>query len=128
MSLRRRPSNKPPDEGPGLQHFDLHFESEQPPTEVLRDCLSLWTGQLADHGYSLISQSDIGISYRRKYWRWYVILLAALLFPIGLLFLLSRVEATITATLEPRSDGGTKLAINGLAPKNVCTAFEELQI
>jgi hypothetical protein len=111
-----------------LQRFDLHFESEQSPAEVLRDCLSLWTGQLADYGYSLISQSDIGISYRRTYWRWYVILLAALLFPIGLLFLLSRADATITATLEPRPGGGTKLAINGLAPKNVCNAFEELQI
>lgn len=94
----------------------------------MRDCLSIWTGQLADHGYSLISQSDIGISYSRKYWHWYVIVLAALFFPIGLLFLLSRADATITATLEPRSDGGTKLAVNGVASKDVCAAFEEMHI
>jgi hypothetical protein len=94
----------------------------------MRECLSIWTSQLADHGYSLISQSDIGISYGRKYWHWYVILLAVLFFPIGLLFLLSRADATITATLEPRLDGGTTLAINGLAPKDVCNAFERMQV
>lgn len=111
-----------------MDQFNLQFETSRSSEDVLRDCLAVWTSQLAEHGYTLVSQSELGISYRRRYWHWYVILMAVLLFPIGLLFLLSRAEATITATVEATDDGGTSLAVTGLANNDVITAFEELQI
>jgi hypothetical protein len=110
-----------------MERFDLRFESEEPPPSVLRECLAIWTGQLAENGYGLVSQSDVGVSYRRKYWRWYVIALAIFLFPIGLLFLLVKEEATITATIAPQGTGSV-LLITGTAPKNVRAAFEVLEI
>jgi hypothetical protein len=110
-----------------MERFDFRYESKRPPTSVLRECLAVWTGQLAENGYTLTSQSDVGVSYRRKYWRWYAIALAVLLFPIGLLFLLVKEEATITATIATEGTGSV-LLITGTAPRNVRDAFEVLEI
>jgi hypothetical protein len=110
-----------------MEQFDLEFRAEKSPKEILRECLAVWTGQLADNGYALTSQSDVGVSYSRKYWRWYIIALAVFLFPIGLLFLLVRDEATITATIS-HENGESVLVVNGTAPTNVREAFEDLEI
>jgi hypothetical protein len=112
-----------------MKYFDLEFESDQAPSDLLRDVLSTWTGQLAANGYTLTSQSDLAVTYHQKFRRWYIIALAILLFPIGLLFLLAADDATITATVD-RDDETKKsiLLINGRGPKNVRKGFEALQI
>lgn len=110
-----------------MRRFDLEIETSETPDDLRRDFLSSWTAELAACGYSLTSQSDVGVTYAKKYRRWYIILLAVLLFPIGLLFLLARDEAAITATVEPDDDtGGAVLLIRGLAPRYLVKAFEKL--
>jgi len=112
-----------------MKYFDLEFTSPKSRDEVRREVLSVWTPQLAANGYSITSQSDIGVTYSRKYRRWYIILLAILFFPIGLLFLLATDEATITAAVEKDDDtGGTELLVNGWAPKNVRRGLADLEV
>lgn len=112
-----------------MKYFDLEFETDKPPTTVRRELLSVWTGELAGVGYSLSSQSDIGVTYSRKYRRWYIIALAILLFPIGLLFLFAADEATIAATIDQDDDSGhTILIVNGTGPKNVRQGLAEMEI
>lgn len=112
-----------------MKHFDLEFDSAKQPQDLLREALAACTGQLAANGYMLTSQSEVAITYHRKYRHWSVILLAVALFPLGLLALLITDDATITATIEPDDNtGGSILVINGLAPKNVRTAFASLHL
>jgi len=109
------------------QLLEIDLETDKPPETVLREAMSTWTGPLADNNFSLSNQSDVAVVYQRRYWPWYQIAFAIVLFPIGLLALLWRKEATITATVEP-NDEGSILSIRGDAPKNVRDAFEGMQI
>jgi hypothetical protein len=112
-----------------VKYFDLEFESQKQPADLLRDCLASFTGQLASNGYMLTSQSEVTVTYHRKYRHWGVILLAIVFFPIGLLALLITDDATITATVEPDEDtGGSVLIVTGTGPKNVRDGFETLQL
>jgi hypothetical protein len=112
-----------------VKYFDLEFESHKQPADLLRDCLANFTGQLAANGYILTSQSEVAVTYHRKYRHWGVILLAIVFFPIGLLALLITDDATITATVEPDdSTGGSVLIVTGTSPKNVREGFETLQL
>jgi hypothetical protein len=112
-----------------VKYFDLEFDSEKQPADLLRDCLITLNGELAANGYMLTSQSDVAVTYHRKYRHWGVILIAIVFFPIGLLALLITDDATITATVEPGSaTGGARLSIAGQGPKNVRRGFEEMQI
>jgi hypothetical protein len=112
-----------------MKYFDLEFESTKEPDEVMRETITSWTGPLAANGYTLTSQSDIAVTYHRKYRHWFVIVLAIFFFPIGLLFLLITDDATITATVERDDEtGGTALIINGNGSKNVRKGFEALEV
>jgi hypothetical protein len=112
-----------------MKYFDLEFESSKEPADLLRETLVAWTGQLAANGYTLTSQSDVAVTYHRKYRHWLVIVLAICFFRIGLLFLLVTDDATITATIDRDDDtGGSVLIINGKGPKNVRKGFETLQV
>ncbi|HKT83044.1 MAG TPA: hypothetical protein VJQ84_04325 [Solirubrobacterales bacterium] len=107
----------------------LEGRSQKAPADLLRDCLATFTGQLAVNGYMLASQSEVAVTYHRKYRHWGVILLAIVFFPIGLLALLITDDATITATVEPDEDsGGSVLILTGTGPKNVRSAFENLRL
>ena len=111
-----------------MKYFDLEFETPKQQQEVLREALAACTGQLAANGYMLTSQSEVAITYHRKYRHWGVILLAVVFFPIGLLALLITDDATITATIEPDDgSGGSVLVINGKAPKNVRRASKSCE-
>jgi hypothetical protein len=111
-----------------MRDFHLEFEAGKPPNQLLREILRDWTGDLAANGYRLTSQSEVGVSFHRKYRHWGVILLAILLFPIGLLFLLITEDATITATVEPIDAAGSRLLVSGRGPKNVRRALETMEV
>lgn len=101
-----------------MKDFNFQHGLDQPPTDVLREVVSDLTEPLAKYGYSLTSQTEMAVTYHRKYRPWWVILLAILTFPIGLLFLLITESATVTATVEG-ANGGTRLIVNGSAPKRL---------
>src|SRR4051794_3387966 len=108
----------------GVKYFDYEYPTTKSAATVQRELLQSWTGQLGAWGYDLTSQSEVGVTYSRKYRRWWVILLAIITFPIGLLFLLITDTSVITATIEPDDDtGGSVLVINGSAPKKVREGF-----
>jgi hypothetical protein len=112
-----------------MKRFEFEFPSAKPADTVRRELLQAWTGPLAGWGYDLTSQSDVGVTFSRKYRRWYLILLAVCLFPIGLLFLLVSETAVITATIDPdQGNGGSVLAVSGTAPKKVAGAFATLEV
>jgi hypothetical protein len=109
-----------------VKRFDFQHELDEPPTEVLRKVVSEWTEPVASYGYALTSQTDVAVTYHRKYRPWYVIVGAILFFPIGLLFLLITESATISATVEAR-DGGTLLIISGSGPKRLREGLSTLR-
>jgi hypothetical protein len=112
-----------------MKYFDLEFKTDKASDTVRRELLQTSTGALAGWGYDLTSQSDVGVTFSRKYRKWWIIVLAVCLFPIGLLFLLVAETATITATIEPDDDsGGSVLIINGTAPKKVVQGFGTLEV
>jgi hypothetical protein len=110
-----------------VQDFHVEYRTTKPRQDVLRECLEVWTGQLGAHGYQLTSQTDVGLSYHRKYRPPWLIIPIVLLFPIGLLFLLVRYDATITATIAPEADGSLLVA-SGKGPKKVREAFENMEV
>ena len=112
-----------------MKRFDLEIETTESIDDLRREFLTSWTGELAACGFSLTSQSDVGVTFSRRYRRWYVIVLAILLFPIGLLFLLVTDEATITAAVEPDDDtGGSVLIVRGKASKEIRDGFERMRL
>ena len=112
-----------------MKYFNLEFQSDKRPADLLRETLVSWTGQLADNGYALTSQSEVAVTFHRKYRHWAVILLAIVFFPFGLLALLITEDATVTATIDRGDDGdGSVLVVNGRAPCNVRRAFEVMEV
>jgi hypothetical protein len=110
-----------------VKDFQYAYVSKNPPPDVLRECLSTWNGELADNGYSLTTQSEIGLTYHKKYRPWWLVFPVVLFFPLGLLALLITSDAHITATITPIDDG-SKLDVSGKGSKYVREAFEELQV
>jgi hypothetical protein len=51
-----------------------------------------------------------------------------LLFPIGLIFLVYKQEAQITATVSPTSANGSSLTVAGRGPKAVDQAFAQMEV
>lgn len=111
-----------------MKFFDYEFETQKSSTNVRREVLSTLTPQLAANSYTLSSQSDVGVTYSRTYRRWYIILAAICLFPVGLLFLLATDEATITAAVKDGASGGSILTVNGRGPKNVRQGLEAMEV
>lgn len=53
-----------------MKYFDLEFATPKQQQEVQREALAACTGQLAANGYMLTSQSEVAITYHRKYRHW----------------------------------------------------------
>ena len=110
-----------------MQDFTRELITEKGPATLLTECISEWTGQLSDYNYKLTTQSEAGLTFHKRYTPWWMIFPILLLFPIGLLFLFVKSDATITATFTA-TDGGTRMLVSGKAPKKVTEAFAEMEI
>jgi hypothetical protein len=110
-----------------MQDFKRELTTEKPPATLLREFVAESSGQLAKHNYVLTTQSEAAVSFHKRYWPTWAIAVALLLFPIGLLALFAKDDATITATFTPEGNG-TRLLVTGKAPKGVAAAFEEMEI
>ena len=76
-------------------------------------------------GYRLTDQAPSGATFSRHFRTWPIRLLAVLLFPIGLVFLVFKREETITMSFEPAAVG-TKVVIAGEGPRKVRRQFAQL--
>jgi hypothetical protein len=105
-----------------FEHFEHEFSRD-----VSQDELLGWlTPAFAQQNYNLTTQSDQSYTYTRRYHPGGIIFLAVILFPIGLLFLLSeKRSAAITATLA-EADGSIRVKLRGHAPPKLRRQLEEL--
>jgi hypothetical protein len=110
-----------------VQDFARELTTEKPPATLLREFVAECSGQLAKHNYVLTSQSEAAVSFHKRYWPKWAIVVAVVLFPIGLVALFAKDDATITATFTPEG-GGTRLLVTGKAPGGVAAAFAEMEI
>lgn len=110
-----------------MRDFSREMTTPKAPSTVLTECLQEWNGPLGDYGYSLTTQTDRSLTYNRTYRSWAVWVVCVLLFPIGLLALLVRSQAPITATITPEDDQ-TRVFVAGRAPHGLRQAFESMEL
>ena len=110
-----------------MQDFTREITTDKQPATLLTECISDWSGQLAQHNYVLTTQSEIGLTYHKRYWPKWAIVIAILFFPFGLVALFAKDDATITATFTP-SDSGTVMLVSGKGPKAVAEAFAAMEV
>ncbi len=110
-----------------MQDFTREITTEKPPATLLTESMSEWTGQLSDYNYQLTTQSEAGLTFHKRYTPWWMVFPIVFLFPIGLLFLFVKSDATITATFTPEGSG-TRVLVSGKAPKKVAEAFAEMEL
>jgi hypothetical protein len=130
--------------GQGMEDFTHQWELEKSAEQARRDMGTNLPPRLSRWGYRMITQDDSTMAFERTYAPWYVVVLAVLLFPIGLLFLLRkraigllfllirkrivllflliRKRASLVFTIEP--DGQTsKMTANGRATPKLRNAL-----
>jgi hypothetical protein len=110
-----------------MRDFTRELTTPKAHSTVLAECLEEWNGPLGDYGYKLVTQSEVGLTYNRTYRPWPVWVVCVLLFPLGLLALLVRSEAPITATITPE-DEETRVFVSGRAPKGLRRAFQGMDL
>jgi hypothetical protein len=110
-----------------VKDFTREIVTDKQPATLLMECISEWSSQLAKHNYVLTTQSEAGLSFHKRYWPKWAIVVAVLFFPLGLVALFAKDDATITATFTP-SDSGTVMLVSGKAPKSVVHAFQEMEV
>lgn len=111
-----------------MRDFTYTFETSKNQSTLLRECLAEWNPQLSSHGYQLTTQSEIGLTYLRRFRPWWIVFPVILLFPIGLLFLIYKQEAQITATVSPNEGSGSSLTVTGTGPKAIAEAFAQMEV
>jgi hypothetical protein len=109
-----------------VKSFSCDIQTSKPPNRVRTEALVSLTEPLARYGYVLTTESELGLTFARKYRPWWVWMLVAVTFPIGLLFLFVTDTATVTVVLEPEQSG-TLVRVAGLGEPKVGQAFESMQ-
>jgi hypothetical protein len=102
---------------------DVGFRYDKPPEEALREWAGFYTEWLASNGYLMVAQSLGTITYWRRYFPSWSIAVAVLFFPIGLLALLARRDATLVVTAAAES-GGTRVDVRGDAHRPIARELE----
>lgn len=110
-----------------MKIFQQERQSPKQAAELLPEVVTGLSGPLASAGYVLQTQSERIVTFGRSYRPWFVWIGVVLFFPLGLLFLLYKEEATITVVLEPQQ-AGTLLQVTGKGEKGVARAFEQMQL
>jgi hypothetical protein len=107
-----------------VKTFSRDIQTSKPPDTVRTEALTSLTEPLARYDYVLMTQSESGLTFARKYRPWWVWVVT---FPIGLLFLLITNTATVTVALEPEKSG-TLVRVAGLGEPKVSQAFESMAL
>ena len=110
-----------------MKSFSREVHTSKPPDTVRREALISLTEPLARYSYVLTTESELGLTFARKYRPWWVWVLAVVIFPIGVLFLFDPNIATVTVFLEPE-EGGTLVRVAGVGEPKVQQAFESMQL
>ncbi len=96
-----------------------------PPHRAIRE----WQGQydkwLAQLGYFAGQQTTDTVSYSRRYTPGFAIFFAVILFPIGLLFLLSKRYYTVSFVFRPHPSGSV-VTVSGSGSRDFIAAVERV--
>jgi hypothetical protein len=107
-----------------VRNFQREITTTKAPVEAQRVCIAEWTGKLTPWKYTLTTQSEAGVTFHRRYIPTWAIAVAIILFPIGLLALLVKDDASISATFTPEGEG-TRVLVAGKAPGRIVKSFEQ---
>jgi hypothetical protein len=107
----------------GVRLVDVEFPYDKPPDEALRDWAGYYTGWLASSGYIMVAEGLGIVTYSRRYAPRWAIGVALILFPIGLLALLAREEATLVVRAVPDS-GRIRVSASGYVHRDVAKELE----
>jgi hypothetical protein len=94
--------------------INRQFKVAIPPSLAIQKWQASYTPWFASHGYQQTGQGESVLTYTRSYFPWWTILLAIILFPIGLLALLLKAHAILTVSFEPEGEGAT-VSLGGMA-------------
>ena len=109
-----------------MKSFSHDAHTSKPPDTVRREAFTSVTHPLAQYGYVLTTESELGLTFAREYRPWWAWVLAVVIFPIGYLFLFAPYTATITVALEPENSG-TLVRVAGAGERKVSRAFESME-
>jgi hypothetical protein len=107
-----------------MENFTHQIKYPKPPGEVLAEILTVWTPRLKHYKFRLTSQSPGGVTYESKYRPVWTLILAVVLFPIGLLFLFHNRMIYLTFSFI-ETEGGTLVTIAGEADRSLSTWLGE---
>jgi hypothetical protein len=107
----------------GVRLVDVDFPSDKAPDEALRDWAGYYTGWLASSGYIMVAEGLGTVTYLRRYAPRWAIGVALIFFPIGLLALLAREEATLVVRALPGSSG-ISVSASGYVHRDVAKELE----
>jgi hypothetical protein len=103
-----------------MDMFTNSWERDRAAGDVRRDMRSYLPPRLARWGYRLITQNEGTMTFERRYAPVWTIVLAIILFPIGLLFpLLVKRTASLVFTVEGNGDSASNVTVNGQASEKL---------
>jgi apolipoprotein N-acyltransferase len=105
-----------------FRFVQVGFQYDESPEDALRDWVGYYAGWLGSHGFTMSSHGLNTVTYSRRHFPRWSVIVAVLFFPLGLLALLARATANlvVTAAEEPT---GTYVAVSGEVPRLVAKSL-----
>jgi hypothetical protein len=107
-----------------MRRSALEFELDQDLVNAREQFLDDLGSPIARSGFGPKDFADSYLIFERRYIPWFAIVLAVLLFPIGLLFLLIKNTATLFVEFGEES-ARTHIKVDGQASKRVWTLIRD---
>ena len=101
-----------------MQRSSLVFELDQDANSAREQLLDNLGSPLAQRGFGPKDFAESYLVFERRYIPWFAIVLAVLLFPIGLLFLLIKNTATLFIEFDEEAPQ-TRIKVDGRASRRV---------
>jgi hypothetical protein len=119
------PARKPP-KLPGKYHFAETWRAPTSAQRAMAELMEHVAPPLARHGYDLVARSPYRLVFLREHRPAWTIVVAILLFPVGLLALLYKEREQFAIDLHPQGSS-TLVSASGVAPLDVRRAFAALE-
>jgi hypothetical protein len=119
------PARKPP-KVPGKYHFAETWRAPTTAERAMAEIMQHVAPPLARHGYTLADRTPYRLVFKRSRRPAWTIVLAIVLFPIGLFALLYQDSEQITIDLQPQGTS-TLVSASGIGPLDVRRAFAILE-
>jgi DUF1707 SHOCT-like domain len=125
VSARVAPVQRKPWLLPGNQSFAVRIHTRKPPDQAVDDVLRDVFTRLTGVGYSLREEEPAKRVFVRSHHPTWTIVVAVLLFPLGLLALLYRERSEVVVAAAPTEHGLTAVDVYGTAPLPIRRAIRD---